>query len=68
MNRKHIPCEDQDPCMDTKEAAALWGVTVQKVRSWCRSGMIEPQPVQRKSGSPWRILRDAVPLPLVKNN
>lgn len=50
--------------MSCKEASELWGVSVAKVREWCRKGMLESgtKPCEQdKPGSPWRIRRDAIP-------
>ena len=51
--------------MGTKEAGEKWGVSQAVVQKWCREGKILPQPTQDKKGSPWHILKDAIP-PIIK--
>ena len=51
--------------MGTKEAGEKWGVSQAVVQKWCREGKILPHPTQDKKGSPWHILKDAIP-PIIK--
>lgn len=47
--------------MGTKEASEKWGVTQKTIEKWCREGKITLQPTQDGKGSPWHILKNAVP-------
>lgn len=40
--------------MGTREAAEHWGVTQERVRTWCRT-CNNPLITQDKKGSPWHI-------------